>query len=359
MRVLSIAAVLVLSACAAKATPEADPAAGAQPPPSVRITSVRAEPYAPVVRGTGRLIDAQSGELGFAVGGVLVGLEVDEGDRVRKGQVLARLDAEPFAAQQAQAEATLDKARRDQGRATALRGEGAVPQAPVDDATTGVAVADATLRLARFQRARAVLVAPTDGVVLHRLADVGEVVGPGQPIVSLSTGRKGARAAKDDARVVRVGLVDRDVVRLALGDSAQVRIDALPDRVLEGRVTWMAAVPQPQTGLFDVEVSVDAGDTPLPPQRGLVTRVELKPAAQGERVRLPLEALVEVDAGRAQVWVVDSEGRARSRAVELGRVESDGVWVRDGLSAGERVVVAGLERVVPDAAVRIADAGAP
>ena len=304
----------------------------------MRVAVAESAPISPAIRATGRLVDAESRELGFPVGGRLTSVAFREGERVRRGQVLARLDAEPFDAQSAQADAALAKARRDQQRATALFGQGAVPQAPLDDAGTGLAVAEAGVRLARFQRTHTVLVAPDDGVVLRRLSDPGEVTGPGQPVLSLSTGRRG--------RVVRAALVDRDVVRVTRGLAAEVRLDALPGEVFTGTVETLAAVPQPLTGLFEIEVSLPADAPGLPMQRGLVARVSLTPAARGAGVRVPLSALVTADADRGALFVLDAEDRPRRRDVRLDTLDRDAVWLAEGVRAGERFIVAGLERVV-------------
>jgi multidrug efflux system membrane fusion protein len=332
----SLALALAVSACSAGATPVAPTAEPVAP--TVRVAVAQSAPITTAIRATGRLLDAESRELGFPVGGRLLQVGVREGERVRRGQVLARLDAEPFDAQSAQADAALSKARRDQARAAALFGQGAVPQAPMDDAGTGLAVAEAGVRLARFQRTHTVLVAPDDGVVLRRLSDPGEVTGPGQPVLSLSTGRRG--------RVVRAALVDRDVVRVTRGLAAEVRLDALPGTVFTGVVDTLAAVPQPLTGLFEIEIALPNDAPGLPMQRGLVARVSLTPSARGEGVRVPLAALVTADADRGALFVLDAEDRPERRAVRLDALEDDAVWLVEGVRAGERFVVAGLERVV-------------
>jgi RND family efflux transporter MFP subunit len=347
-------AALALVACAAEARLEGSTSAP-PPPPTVRTAVVNALPYAPEVRAVGRLVDPRSGELGFAVGGLLTQFTVEEGDRVRRGQVLVRLDPEPFVAQEAQAEAALEKARRDRGRLAALRADGAAPQAPVDDATTGEAMADAAVRLARFQRARTVITAPEDGVVLRRLGTAGQVVGPGQPVLVLSTGRRGERAESKESRVVRAALVDRDVVRLKVGDPARWTLDALPGTPLTGRVTWLATLPQPGTGLFEVEVTPDPTPVPLPTQRGLLVRTTLTPAPGEPRVLLPFEALTQADGEAGRVYVVDAYAVARLRPVSILAVEPRGVWVREGLAPGEQVIVAGRDSVRTDAPVRVAN----
>ena len=137
---------------------------------------------------------------------------------MRRGQVLATLDATEVAAAVAQAREGVTKAERDHARVSELVGGRAATGAQLEDVTTGLAIARAQLRSAEFNLAHTVIRAPRAGRVLHRLAQPDELVGPGQPVLVLS--------GDDRDWVLRVGLADRDVVRLQLGDVATLRFPA-------------------------------------------------------------------------------------------------------------------------------------
>jgi RND family efflux transporter MFP subunit len=167
-------------------------------------------------------------DLAFKVGGLLARVEVREGQVVRRGQVLAALDATELAAGVRAAEEGLGKARRDAARAAELAAAEAAPRSAAEDARTAEAVAEAALAAARFNLRHAALVAPDDGWVERRTAEPGEVVAPGRPVLRVSGRGRGF--------VVRAAVADRDVLDLAPGMPARVTIDARPERPIAGRV---------------------------------------------------------------------------------------------------------------------------
>src|SRR5437899_1732352 len=118
----------------------------------------------------------------------------------------------------------------------------------VQNAQTGRDVAAAELETATFNRRYAVIVAPAAGVILRRNAEPGQLVQSGTAILVFGSRSRGV--------VLRAALADRDVVRLQRGDRAAVHFDALPDEVLQGTVTEIAAAADPLTGTYRVEVTL-------------------------------------------------------------------------------------------------------
>ncbi len=342
----AVAAALALAGCAAGRSAAQDPGGG---PPPTRVAAVRAREAlaARPIEAIGLVADREQRELGFETGGRVAAILVDETDVVRPGQVIARLDTGALDAQLAQAQAAVVKAERDAARAATLEGSGSLAPQLADDAETGLDLARASLRLARHHRAHSAIVAPHGGTVLRRLADPGEVVAPGAPVIVLSHAGEG--------RVARLGIVDRDVVRLAIGDRAVVRLDALPDARLEGRVVEIAEVPTPGTGTFAVEVALPE-DAAIP-RVGLVARATLEPSARTPVVLIPVEALFEAEADRGAVFVVDAGGRrVERRAVRPAYLVGGEVAIAEGLRGGERVVVTGLAGLADGSPVAIASA---
>jgi RND family efflux transporter MFP subunit len=269
--------------------------------------------------------------LAFKVGGVISDLRVHAGDRVKAGQLLASLDTAEVDAQVQQAQAAVEKAERDVKRADALVQAQALPAQRAEDAQTALRVARQNLTIARFNRAHARLVASADGRVVRRLAEPGMVVGAGTPILQLDRAGRGY--------VVRAGLVDRDVVRVSLGDEAEVTLDAFPGQRFRAKVSELAVEPSPLSGIYDVELRLDAPPPHL--LAGLVAKVAITPA-QGQALTLvPVEALVEGDGHKAQVFTLDREGRAKKVAVETAFLFGDEVAIRHGLEQVDRVVTRG------------------
>ena len=138
---------------------------------------------------------------------------------------------------------------------------------------------------------------------------------------------------------MRVGLADRDVVRIRLGDVAVVRFDALPDRQFVGRVSEIAATADPETGTYTAEVALPdaAGVT-----SGLVGRVEIQPEAARPVTLIPIEALLEADGEQGTVYVLSSDSStAERRPVRLGPITGDRVVITRGLENARIVVTEG------------------
>jgi multidrug efflux pump subunit AcrA (membrane-fusion protein) len=348
-----------------------DAPAATEPPVkevAVRLAEVRREKIAPPVHASGRVGYAAETRLAFKVGGVVATMLVDEGEPVRRGQLLARLDPREIDAQLSSAESARTKAERDLERARVLRREDVVPGEVLENATTAAEVARAGADAARFNRRFSEVRAPADGVVLARLVEPGEVVGPGAPVLLVGAADRRARgagpteragragAARGPGRVVRVGVADRDVVRLAVGDPATIRLDALPGHVLAGQVDEIAPAATPATGSFEVTVRITGvapaiGDgapssaAPLDPARvatlaaGLIAEVAIAPRATTELATVPLAALVEADGSRGRVYAASADRRrAVARPVEIAFLTGDRVALSGGLEGVTEVV---------------------
>jgi RND family efflux transporter MFP subunit len=304
------------------------------------------------IRAVGILAPRDEIRLSFKVGGVLDRVDVDVGDRVREGQVLAVLKRVEVDAAVSQAAEAADKARRDLERARQLRLDEVATEEQVEDLTTAYSVARSNLQAAQFNARFARIEAPADGIVLQRLAKADELVQGGQPVLVI--GSTGA------GWVVRAALVDRDVVRANIDDDATVTFDAFPGREFAGRVARIASSADPQTGTFEVEVELANGDARF--ARGLVAKVALKLAAAAgdtERTVVPLTAVVEANGASATIYVFDAgAGVARRRQVTVGSIVGERVIVIAGLEPGEQVITDGAAWLTDGRAVRVTgDAG--
>jgi RND family efflux transporter MFP subunit len=331
---------LLLPGCAGEA--RAAPAQAAPEVALVRAAAVERGPVERPIRATGTVAARREYQLGFRAGGLLGEVAVETGERVRRGQVLARLDAADVAAQARQAREAADKAARDLDRVRALRRGGSVPAAALEDAETGAAVAEAASRAADFQLRTAVLLAPEDGWVDRRLAEPGEVVTPGRAVLQLSgTGR---------GWVVKAAVPEQDVLAVRPGDAAQVTLDARPGAVLAGRVAEVARQPSRGTGTWEVEVRLEPSAEALLP--GLTARVALArtvPAAGA----VPLAALLDGDGERGAVLSLEGD-RVRRVPVRIAFLQGDRAVLAAGLDGVERVVTEGAARLADGARVRLA-----
>ena len=327
---------------AARTTDDAD----TRPALAVTVATVETDVRPAPVLVAATLAAKEEIPLAFKIGGVIARMAVEPGERVRAGQVLAELADDEIGAAVRKAREGREKAERDLARATALFADSAVTRAQLDDATTGLEVARADERAAQFNRRFAAIVAPAEGLVLRRHGEAGEQVPPGQPVVVFRTARRGM--------VARVALADHERMRLAVGDAAEVRFGAAPARAITGRVRVIGAAPSPTTGAFEAELALSGADD-LP--SGLVGTAVIAPAPRGRgradaTPAVPVEALIEADGDSAAVFVVTTGDVARRRAVRVGSLVDGRVRVSQGLTAGERVVVAGGAYLADGARVR-------
>lgn len=321
----------------------------------VRVTTLNdpGDDQPGVIAVTGTLAGKEEVALAFKVGGIVSRITVDPGQSVRAGQVLAEVRPTEIAAQVANAQEARRKAERDLARVSRLYEDSVATLEQLQDARTGLDVAVNSARIAQFNAEYAVIRAPGDGVVLTRLAEPGQVIEPGRTVLMVRRNSRGM--------VVRVGLSDRDAVRLQVGDSATVVFDALPGQVFAGRVTQRGAAASAGTGNYAFDVTLGERASALP--TGLVARVELRPrrlasGAGSGRVMVPLDALVDADADSAAVFVLRPDGGSVSRrTLKLTDVadvlQSAQVPVASGLAGREQVVTAGMSRLVDGSRVRV------
>jgi RND family efflux transporter MFP subunit len=280
--------------------------------------------------------------LSFKVGGLVARIRVEAGERVRRGQVLAELDATELAAGVRQAREALAKAERDRDRARALAAEDVVPRAVAEDADTAARVAGAGAEAAEFNLRRAVLSAPDDGWVEERMAEPGEVVAPGRPVLRVSGRGRGF--------VVRASLPDREVLGLRAGQPATITIDAHPGAPIPGTVSEIARSASRATGTYDVEVRLD-------PARsgellgGLSAKIEIAREVE-VAAAVPLASVIEADGARGAVFVVDA-GRARRVPVRIAFLQGDRAVLADALPGVDGVVTDGATDLADGVAVRL------
>lgn len=310
---------------------EASETAGSSPRPVV-VHAVEEQPLAPDVTASGVIAGKEEVELAFKIAGVVSRVLVEPGQTVSAGQLLAELSPVEIAATAGKAGEAQAKAQRDLDRIRALYRDSVATRVQLDDATTALRVAEQDVRAVEFNRAHAVIRAPSAGVVLRRQVEPGQMAGAASPVLAMRTSRRGL--------VMHVGLADRDVVRVRRGDRAAITLDAYPDRTFAAHVTTIAAGASPGTGTFDVELALEPGTETL--ASGLMGRARISARSSGVYPMLPLDAIIEADGDSAVVFVVPPRtDRADRRIVRLAHIGAEAAAVSSGIQSGEMVVVRG------------------
>jgi RND family efflux transporter MFP subunit len=316
---------------------------GPVPPPLVRTLTLSSSAGA-ALELRGSVAAAHRVLLGFKQGGLIAALSVEPGQRVVRGQILGRLDPTDTLATVQAAQAACDKARRDLERAERLVQIGAIAVKMRDDARTELEAADADLIRARDALARTQLRAPENGTVFARLAEPGETVGPGTPVLVIDSTWQ---------LVIRAGATEQELAQLKTGQSVVLLLADNPSA--GGCITSLAATPNPEDGLYTVEVT-PAAAPPLTLLPGALVRLQFahNPTTRAA-IRIPLDALVHRrDQDFVFVLQTPASGPVvRLRPIMVAHVSGTEVVVQEGLSSTERIVAEGAYFLQDNQAVRV------
>jgi HlyD family secretion protein len=268
-------------------------------------------------------------------------LYVTEGDTVRKGQVLARLDRTDLDAQLADAKAAWVNAAAELKRQRALLAAGLASQSAVDAAVASEASGRAKVRYVEAQQDYAEIRAPFSGRVIAKRAHVGEAVSPfGAPGQGSSNG--GAIVTLVDFSTLYVGadVNESNLGRLKADQPAELTLDAYPDHVYRGHLLQIIPTADRSKGTVKVKVAFENPDGKILPEMSARVNFTEKPtagdASARTRVMIPASALGTSD-GRKGVFLVTG-GRALFREVQAGPENAGQLEIRSGLQGGERLV---------------------
>ncbi len=358
-----LAAVLIVLAtmAALKAYGRATTAEAAAPAASalkaatltVTVEKARAEPVTSSISATGTVAAWQEATIGAEESGLrLTDMLVTEGDSVRAGDVVARLDASLLKAQLAeqkaavtQAQATLDSAVSAAARASKLLASNAISTETAEDRATAVKTGRAQVEQAqaaadRLQAEldRTTIRAPFDGIISSRPAVTGSIVQAGTELMKI------IRAGRLEAGVL---VPEKDLPAISVGQAADV-VDAA-GRHFAGSVSSIGQTVNSTTRLATVYVALGEGSGLRP---GMFARVSIAGAA-AQQLSVAEAALVWQD-GKPAVFVVDASGKAAMRPVTTGTRHNGRVAIESGLAQGDDVVVAGAGFLSDGNLVRVA-----
>lgn len=352
---LAALAALALAACESANGKDEKGAADEVPAVPVEVAATQRGEMAALYSGTAPIEADRKAFVMPKVQGEIRQVLVDEGQRVRAGEVLARLDGDKLRLEVALNEATMRKLERDYNRNLELKDKGLVSATAIDNLKYELEAAKANWELARLQLSYCDIRSPIAGTVTQRLdvVKVGNVVTPVGGVIE--SGESSLFVVADlDSLLLRVNVPERELPKLSVGQPAQLTFDAVPGRVFQGRISLISPYVSPETATFAVRVQVDNADGALRP--GMFARIAIIYERKPDALQIPRTALLDGD-GPPKVFVVNN-GTAAERAVKLGLSNGGWVEVTDGLKDGERVVVVGQGAVKPGAKVRVVNSSA-
>jgi HlyD family secretion protein len=342
---------------------------------TVRPTVVRsgeASPGAPVLTASGYVVARRKAVVSAKIQGRLAELKVEEGSRVREGEVIARLESEDYAAQIERARAALQHAEADlaenqrqlrlseklardlvvsEDTLEANRSRVRLAEAALSQAKADLSYAEATFQFTQIR-------APFTGVVVKKMAEVGESVAPIPPGVNISTASGAIVALADlDTLEVEADVSESNVAKLGANQPAEVTVEAFPERRYKAVLRQVIPTADRTKATVQVKVTILDKDKDLKPEMSAKATF-LEPAKAKEAagpaepvITVPKEAVASRD-GKTLVFEV-REGKVRAQAVVVGLERQGQVVVREGLAGGETLVARPPEAMKDGDAVRV------
>lgn len=352
---LAVAATLLAAGCSdGSAKDKSKEGADAAQAVPVEVQPLKRASMVAVYSGTASIEANDEAEVVAKVGGEVRQIFVEEGDSVREGQVLARLDGDRLRLDVAQTEANLRKLERDYKRQLELADKGLVAKGTAENAKYDLDALRAQYDSARLELGYTEIRAPIPGVVSARHIKVGNTIKPNDPTF---------RVTNLDPLLAFVHVPEKEFRKLAPGQPADVVVDALGGEHFTGKISRISPTVDPQTGTFRARVEIPDDTRHLKP--GMFARVNIAYERRDDALQVPRTAIIDSD-GEQSVFIVVGT-KAEQRKVSTGLANNGWLEVLDGLKGNERVVVVGqaglksgtLVKVVADSKPAVRPSGDP
>lgn len=262
------------------------------------------------------------------VHGTVTDTLVQEGDKVTKGQVIARLDPADFQIARDSARAVYELAVADQQRLAALFEQDIIPRAQIEKMDAHVKTSKAALENAQLMLSRCTIKAPISGVIRRLDAKEGLLLNVSDPV---------AEILQIDRVKAVVGIPESDVALVRNIEDVALTVQALDNMEIIGRTHYLASSPENGARLYRLELAVDNRDHQILP--GMFFRAQIVKKVYRDTVAVPIYAVIKRQ--DKQFVYVEKNGVAQQQPVKLGIIEDSMVQVTNGLSPGSRVVVEG------------------
>lgn len=262
------------------------------------------------------------------VGGEVRTIHVEEGDDVKAGQILARLDGDRLRLEQQQTEANLRKLQRDYERNVDLNERGLISEGDFERIRFEMEALEATNDLAKLQLSYADIRAPIDGVISERFIKVGNM---------LELEAATFQVTSLEPLVSYLHVPEREFRRIVAGQDAALIIDALGGAVFPGTVARVSPIVDPATGTFKITIEVSDESRKLKP--GMFARVAIVHDMHADALQVPRSALID-EVGTISLFVVEDDV-AYQREVQIGFSSEGRVEITAGLSDNDQFVAIG------------------
>ncbi len=324
-------AIIAISAVACHNAHKEDKTFSSEPIP-VKVVQVQHRQTKPQVVATGLITTDQEAKYGFKIGGIIENVYVEEGQYFKKGQLLATLKTTEIESQLQQAKLASEKARRDFNRAKNLYKDSVATLEQYQNAQTGLDVSKRTIDLVQFNKQYTAIYAQVDGFVTKKLANPGEVIAAGYPVLAIN------QVTAKQGWVLKVGVTDAEWAAIGLGDKANIKIDAYPNQAFDGTVSKKYLAADPSSGTFTVELTLNSPAKSF--ALGMYAQAVIALKGIQSNATIPYEALVEANGNDAFVFTPLANNKVKRVPIKIASFDQQCVTIQSGLENIPSIVIA-------------------
>lgn len=299
----------------------------------VKIVELKKEPVRKVINVSGVFTTDDETFLSFKTGGIIKSIFVNEGDMIKKDQLLASLELNEIEAQVSQASSAYDKALRDFNRVQNLYKDSAATLRQMDDAQTGLDIAREQLAIAKYNLDHSEIHSPDDGYVLKKYVNEGQLVGSGTPVLQTNGASKGSW-------LLKAGISDQDWSQVTVGCNAKVQSDVDPSKNIQAVVLRKSKGIDPATGTFTVELKIE-GSRHEKVASGLFGKAKIFPENSAKMWIVPYQSILDGDGNSGYVFITNDMKTANKVKINIFDLDMDDVYVDEGLESSKYLIVSG------------------
>ena len=275
--------------------------------------------------------------------GLIEEILVEEGDYVKRGQLLARVRDNEYRIQAAQAQAELSSIQQELKRVKDMAERDMISADAYDKLRFQAELLQARYDMAALNLAETEIRAPISGFIAKRHVKLGN-------LIKQYESNKLFHIVASEALQGNVYLPERELQNIAVGQTAQLRVSAFPNAVIEATVARISPVVDTQSGTFRVVLTVANADNSLKP--GMFAHVNLNYATRNDTITVPRYAVLSLD-NQYSVFTVDSDGVAHKVDVKIGFEDEQRIEILEGIERGDQIVISGQANLKDAALVEV------
>lgn len=313
-----------------------------QSPIAVTVLPVQESLSNSVTSISGNVDGSKTVKIGFLTSGRITSIPAVEGSFVRSGQAVATINPINYDVANDVADIQMNQVNDEYRRLKIMHDRGSISDADFQKVVTARQQASQNVRLNKNNVKETRIYAPFSGVVIKKLAEKGEIIAQGMPVMVIS-----------DISSVNINayIPESELKNIRIGQDAEVNVSAL-DQTIFGKITEVGGVADPASRTFTVKIRIPNPNFKIRP--GMIADVKINSANQKSGLFVPSNALIKGENNQNFVYVADkNSGKAFRRNVSIGEISDNRIEIVSGLKVGENIVVAGQNNLVNGSVISI------